>query len=964
MKNCRLQVIIIMIILNSNVHSQHRRQNALVQKDSISVHHLIQKGIEESDQVKKISYYKEAFSIAKNIQYDKGIEEATLKISVWNRDNLLIDSAIAYTKHGLASISSSSKSRAPLLIHMSDLFKRRSELDSAVFYAQKGIDFAAAANQNKDIVLGYLALGNFAFSKLDYPNAFINYAKADSICTADGQLNVSKEHARTYNYLGYAVYKTHGYYKAREFYYKSKNLYQQLNDEAGIQEVNIGIAQAYQTEGNYEAGLPLLNDAIAYHKKNGPLNSYTYAIIVRGYFLLLMKRYSEAEKDYLEYYEIAFKGKDRQLQCKAIEYLAHYYKTSKDYTKAIKYLNQVNSLYKEANDLERQKSVTEGLVALNIETNNQEALIKNYAALIELRNQIDANDRNKEIYELETKYQSEKKEQEIILLSTQNKLNELQRTHQRNLFISILGLLLLIGGFMSYGYRNKIKTTQKLKELDELKSRFFANISHEFRTPLTLIKSPLQLLQQNETSEEDKKSLSLIDKNANRMLTLVDQLLELSKLDSGNLKLLLKKENISSFLKSMAEPFAFEAEIRKIRFSSNIEIADNEIWFDRDVIEKIVGNLLSNALKYTPKNHRVKFEARIEKNELLIQILNSGVDLTPSEVSKLFERFYQQKETNEGAGIGLALVKELVTLYKGTVIPNIESNTLTFYVRLPLDKALLKEISVISEDSNVAHPTVSNENNTEELPILLIADDHAEIRLVIKDVFSKNYHVIEAQDGQEALKLALKEIPDIIISDVMMPKMNGYEVSKNIKQNEITSFIPIILLTAKTGDKAQLESLHNEVDAFITKPFNHEILKAKVHQLLEERRKLRERYSKELILKPKDIFIDSVDEKFVKRLQMILDEHLTNSSFSIDQFAKEAGMSRMQLHRKLKSVLGCSATEFLRNERLKAGAELLEKGNVTISEVAYTIGFNDVAYFSKCFKEIYNVTPTEYLSKG
>ena len=214
------------------------------------------------------------------------------------------------------------------------------------------------------------------------------------------------------------------------------------------------------------------------------------------------------------------------------------------------------------------------------------------------------------------------------------------------------------------------------------------------------------------------------------------------------------------------------------------------------------------------------------------------------------------------------------------------------------------------------------------------------------------------------MKLAQKEIPDCIISDVMMPKIDGFEFTKKIKNNELTSFIPVILLTAKTSDEAHLEGLKSTVDAFLTKPFNNDIVKATVVQLIEERKKLHKRYSQELVLRPVDIVINSVDEKFIEKLQTVLEKQLSNSEFSSEDFATEIGMSRMQLHRKLKSLLGVSATEFLRNERLKVSTELLKQGNGTISEIAYSVGFNDVSYFSKCFKEMYHCTPTEYIERN
>lgn len=530
----------------------------------------------------------------------------------------------------------------------------------------------------------------------------------------------------------------------------------------------------------------------------------------------------------------------------------------------------------------------------------------------------------------------------------------------RNQFIILLGTILEVSFF---GYALYLKSSQLVKEkmhlenLSHIKSKFFANISHEFRTPLTLIKSPVQSLQSEITNENQKSKLNLIEKNSNRMLGLVDQLLELSKLDSGKLQLILKEGNITNFLNSLVDSFAFQAKENKISFTSTIEKNTENHHFDKDIIEKIVTNLLSNAIKYTPENESISFDSKVENNQLQLVISNSGSEIKKEELPKFFERFYQKKENHQGVGIGLALVKELVELYKGNINANVQNGILSFKVLIPLEKANENAIVVDKEIQKITK--VEKLNTNAELPILLIVDDNQDVRMVLKDIFKNSYQILEAEDGEQALKIAKKEIPDCIISDVMMPKVDGFKFTKEIKSNELTSFIPIVLLTARSSDEAHLEGLKSTADAYLTKPFNNEILKETVYQLIAERKKLHERYSQELVLKPVDIVINSVDEKFIEKLKVVLDKELSNSEFSSEDFAAAVGMSRMQLHRKLKSLLGVSATEFLRNERLKVAFELLKKGSGNISDIAYAVGFNDVSYFSKCFKETYNCTPTE-----
>ena len=636
--------------------------------------------------------------------------------------------------------------------------------------------------------------------------------------------------------------------------------------------------------------------------------------------------------------------------------LGEYYNRSNQYNKAISYLEKALELFQQKVD-HRNEFKINTLVNLSKayqKTNQSYRAYETLTLANQLKDSLTLANNDKQVLELETKYQTEKKEQEIKLLAAQNRLEK----NKVYIFISIVILLLITGLFLFFSYKNKLKFAQKLKELNTLKSRFFANISHEFRTPLTLIKSPIQSLQNEISDENQLAKLNLIDTNSNRMLELINQLLELSKIDDGNLKLLFKEGNLSHFFTSIVEPFTFQSKETGTHFKVALPKTQKNHFFDKDVIEKITTNLLSNAFKYTPKNENIHLNALIENETLTITISNTGSQLIKEDLAHLFERFYQKKETNLGFGIGLALVKELVSLYKGSIETELENGKLSFIVRLPLDKN--NENAILLDQKN-DKKTIENKIETNsELPIVLIVDDNKDIRKLIGDIVKDHYNILEAENGEDALDLAQKEIPDCIISDIMMPKMDGFELTKALKRNELTSFIPVILLTANSTETTHLESVKSAADAFLTKPFNNEIVKETLAQLLAERKKLQERYSQELILKPTDIIVDSYDEKFINKLQNILDKNLSNPDFTAENFANEANLSRMQLHRKLKTLFGVSATEFIRNERIKLAHDLLKKSTSTVSEVAYAVGFNEVTYFSKCFKEFYNISPSEY----
>ncbi|WP_456442172.1 hybrid sensor histidine kinase/response regulator transcription factor [Psychroserpens sp.] len=578
--------------------------------------------------------------------------------------------------------------------------------------------------------------------------------------------------------------------------------------------------------------------------------------------------------------------------------------------------------------------------------------------------------------ELETKYQSTKNEQEITLLKSKNQLTQQEKKNQRNLFIAGLCIATLAIMFLFVMYKNRKKTNTKLKELDKFKSDFFANISHEFRTPLTLINNPIDAILADDTiSDKERKPFEIAKQNSDRLLSLVNQLLDLSKIDAGHLKLRLQKGNVLKRVSALNDSFSYIAKQKDISYSVSIKDNNYDVWFDNDALEKIVTNLLSNAIKYTSKKGKVFCHAEIIEDNLFLEIKNTGNHLTEEELNSIFKRFYQTKNTNSGVGIGLALVKELVELHKGTItVKNEPSTFTTFSVSIPIEKSYFKqeefistetetqkiktqsELDIISEDEEVF-----SEN---EKPILLVVEDHNDVRALLKHDFETDYNVITAANGEEGIAFALEHIPDIIISDIMMPIKDGVALTQFLKNDERTSHIPIILLTAKAGNDNKLKGIEVGADDYITKPFNSKLLKAKVTTLIKLRVQLQSRYSQEVILVPKNVTIHNLDEQFLEKVQTILDANLVEPSFTIEEFSHTIGMSRMQLHRKLKALTGLSASEFVRSQRLKLAAQLLKKSDINISQVGYQVGFNNHSYFTKCFKLKYDCTPTEYAIKN
>lgn len=543
----------------------------------------------------------------------------------------------------------------------------------------------------------------------------------------------------------------------------------------------------------------------------------------------------------------------------------------------------------------------------------------------------------------------------------------------------ILTILLIYGIYRYFKWRwymrmqleLESRETDRWKKLDEFKTKLYNNISHEFRTPLTLISGPVenQLVKPN-ISENDKVELNLIKRNSKRLLNLVNQLLDLSKLETGNLKLLVTKGNLTVLLKQLATAFQYKAQEKGIQF--NYDIAEiEEAWFDRDVIEKIVSNLLNNAVKYAPENGHISFLTTLNEGYLTITVINNGNHLKDEDLPKLFQRYYQNDKHSEGVGIGLSLVKELTVLSHGNVVAHtMNTDDIQFIVTLPIERSYFNATEIVdaifdmdldedatdSEDENILKLNTDNEK-----PLLLIVEDDADIQTFVTSIFKTDYKILEAQDGEVGIKKALQHIPDIIVSDVMMPKTDGIELCNTLKEDFKTSHIPIVLLTAKSGDHNEITGLKTGADAYITKPFNSEKLKIRVEKLISTRKKLQDYYGKNNVLDFHKLKVSKTDEQFFNKLQEAIKEDLVQPDFTSEKLSKLMYMSRMQLHRKLKALLGLSTSEFIRNERLKLAKSLLEKSDSTISEIAYQTGFNTPSYFMKCFKEVYHCTPTEYL---
>lgn len=531
--------------------------------------------------------------------------------------------------------------------------------------------------------------------------------------------------------------------------------------------------------------------------------------------------------------------------------------------------------------------------------------------------------------------------------------------------------------------RNQVKIEEtKRKEheqIDQMKSTFFANISHEFRTPLTLILGPLTKLVASEPDENKKHNLRIMQRNAGRLLRLINQLLDFSRLESGKLNLQASKGDIVPFVKGLLMSFQSLAEQKRITYRF---ISDREsigIYFDRDKVEKIITNLISNAFKFTPAHGEITVSTAKNEHDVKIRVKDTGQGISPEKLPHIFDRFYQADDSltrnQEGTGIGLALTKELVELHQGTIEVTSKPNHGTeFIITLPAGKAHLTEDQIIAEDIFLSRdstmPTegevsIDEEQSviaqeTDSETIVLVVEDNSDMQSYIHEILHPAYKVVEAFDGAEGVECAKEIIPDLIISDLMMAKKDGYQLCNELKQDEATSHIPVILLTAKAERKDKLTGLQLGADDYLVKPFDSQELQIRVKNLIEIRRKLQAVFKNGNVNPREEKLLSPVDQRFMERVLEIISDNLADEQFDVRQFSREIGMSGTQLRRKMSALTGQSPNQFIRSQRLKEAARLIREEQQTVSEAAYLSGFNSLSYFSKCFKEEFGKLPSEY----
>ena len=546
-----------------------------------------------------------------------------------------------------------------------------------------------------------------------------------------------------------------------------------------------------------------------------------------------------------------------------------------------------------------------------------------------------------------------------------------QYNHQKMYIVLFSIILLLLIGIMVYIYRTILMKRRIEEEANKAKLQFFTNISHELRTPLTLIADPVNyIIHDDNLNSQQRSMLQIVQRNVLVLTQLVSEILDFRKVQNGKMELRLSDFNLVESMKQWIKLFSVSAQKKHIAISMD---APDTIMLraDQDKIERICYNLLSNALKYTSEGGEISLMAKEEGGRVMISVADNGCGISSDELPYIFDRFYQAKNAGRGTGIGLAIVKAFTELHHGEVsATSIEGKGSTFTIHIPVRQKgevtnqPTEKIEQLVEPSS-AEEVPNQARHIDELiqpyqtdrPEVLIIDDNIDIRTYLRSVLSEKYNVSEAADGKVGLELARKIVPDIVLSDIMMPVMDGLAFCQQLKTDKAISHIPVILLTARSLDEQRAEGYEHGADAYLSKPFSLRLLLSRIDNLIESRKKLNQTWSKGVEDDEIGNISNEIDKSFLKQLRKIIQENLANSDLSVEQIGDEIGLSRVQLYRKVKALTGYSPVEIVRKARLTRARHLLQTTERTVSEVAYAVGFSTPSYFSKCYKDEFGENP-------
>jgi len=832
------------------------------------------------------------------------------------------------------------------------------------------VQYAEKLDNKMHIADAYFQTANFfVSSKINSEIAVEYYNKSLEI-----YLNTNRffKIALVYEKLGFCyIFRLYKKDEALKYYQKSIEIREQKGFYPSLNESYQLLALLYRSDfRDYDSSKLYYEKALKVATEHKDSFRVADALLETGCLNFRFYKTDSVLVYYFNALEIANQTCDTAMLDLCYNHLSWYYNFLEDYEKALYYLSKTkyNALLGMENWTPKP---TLRIAELEQKLGNYKSAAKYYEKYIRQDDSLQEIKKATEYSALELKFELDNIEKENRLKEEKAKAALQSQRVVRN-FLILLAIFLIIVLYLIYrNYKSKQLSNKKLHEVDKMKLRFFTNISHELRTPLTLLISPLERMGAKLKEIDVENLMPVMLKNTRKLKSMINQLLDISKIDSESLTLIKGQHDFNNVFRTTTSMFHSMAQDKNIYFKVTTENQELNFSFDKERIEQVISNLLSNAFKFTSVGGKIAARVSILNDDLIISIKDSGIGIPSDDLGKIFNRFYQTKssknEPYEGTGIGLNIVKEYVELHNGSVSVSSEpGNGSEFIVKLPLigyikeqNKQLVTEILVDSEEM-----PVNNEEKgriRKECETLLIVEDNYDLRNYLKSIFQNKYNVLEASNGEEGKQIANIENPDILISDVMMPICDGYCLTAYLKSKIETSHIPIILLTAKARENDRLSGFKYGADDYIAKPFDENELVLKVNNILTTRKKQRERFSKKITVNPSEIAAASLDEQLLQKIIQLIEKNISNTDYTIEQLCIEAGLSRRNMFRKLKALTDMSPSQLIRSVRLKRAAQLLTQKAGNVSEIAYQTGFENLSYFTKCFKETFQKAPSEYL---
>ncbi len=974
-----------------------------------------------SDAGKAEEYALEALALGEELNFDRGVSKAFNNLGIIYKNTGKFELAAENCQKAiqLSQISGDSAAIGSAANTMGTVKYYLGEYNTALSWYHRSLSIYKQLNQpdREGTLINNIGLVYSILS--DYNRALEYYFR--SLKMQEESNNMMGMGLALSN-IGIIYFNLGDYSKALDYYERSLKIRLDLNDDFGIASCYSNMGNVYQQKGEPEKAMEYHIKALEIFEEKNDMNNAAVTISCIGYNYLNQAEYEKA---------ISYFSRSRDIKSAlgnklglAYDYMqiGLAYLELHNYEKSLVNLKNGLDLFTEIDNKNYIAYSLQSLSRLYESTGNYNKALEYFKEYSTLRDSLFSEESSQKIAQAEVLYETEKKEHEIQLLTKEKELQSTQLENQRyfrNYLIAVSILVLTLSIFIYSRFVIKRKANkqleekntalaeknkqienqkskieyqaEKLKESDKVKSRFFANISHEFRTPLMLIRGPLEdYLNDNKSklSPAAYKNLKLSLRNADSLQQLIEQILDLSKLEAGRLSLRTTNTNVIPFVKRIIDSFASAGKLTDIKFSTNVD--ELFLYVDEEKLEKVLNNILSNAFKFVDEQGKISVLLEdTGKNETEIVsglfasiiITDTGTGIKKEDIPFIFDRFYQADSSSvrkyEGTGIGLSLAKELVELHGGTITVESEVNIgSTFTIKLPKGTDHLSPDEIVEiPQTDISHTveeidhvqnsqlaeTIKDKVHINELNILVV-EDNLDMRNYIAGHISKDYNVIQATNGKEGLSKVEESTPDLIISDLMMPEMDGVQFLHEVRNNKQTADIPFILLTARAGEQDRIVGLKAKADDYLTKPFSLEELKTRIHNILETRQNLQEKFSKKVLsIEFDNPDLVSADKEFLQKMRDTVIDNISDPSFSINDLVDKAFLSERQLRRKIKDLTGLPPVEFIRQIRLLQAKELLSKQAFnSIAEISAAVGFNNPYYFTRLFRNMFDMSPAEF----